>query len=64
MQYRGNTDVMFSIQDPFSLNNRKIAQMLKHKKKKELSLIKLGVMSLIEDGVKVTWKKVKNIFKM
>ena len=59
MKYRRNTDIMFSIEDPFSLSNRKIAQMLKHKRKKEFSLIKLGVMSLREDGVSSTWNKIK-----
>lgn len=60
-QYRNNNDVMFSLEDPFALSNREIAQMLKKHKKKEVSLIKMGLMSLKEEGVKATWDKVRSL---
>lgn len=62
VQYRSNSDVMFSIEDPFALSNKQIARKLKGKKKKETSLIELGLLSLKMDGVKSTWKKMKMYF--
>lgn len=59
VRYRSNYDVMFNMEDPFVMSNKKMMWMLNHKKKEEPSLIQLGMISLKEEGVKETWKKLK-----
>ena len=60
VEYRKNNDVMFSIDDPFALNNKEVKQILK---KKEKTIMARGREYLKVNGVKKTFLKLVRVFK-
>lgn len=55
VEYRKNNDVMFSIDDPFALNNNDVKKMLRLKKENNTSKV---LNSLKDNGIKVTFSKI------